>query len=275
MPFSPFTKFLAAVGAVLGGGKLWSDYKAKKRRKGKKAKRAGVPSCLENVWSLRQELIPDIYQNLNSAGQSTADQFFGFNLSPQAQGQLFERLAQIYVEDVETYTGDAALTVMSEVAPCDWGNAEWTQTMADAMASAEAMAMVVLADIQNVVIPFEQPPVAIVGDPTADQCVASIYVAQPQPLMTQISSELKPAAAELASGETFHLTQEAQAQAFVRLAELAVNEPDVWNTNPILATLQTIAPQCAWERKDHYTAKMADIYYGVDTLYEVVATDIM
>lgn len=272
MPLSNLAK-LGLAAAALVGGNYW--YKQRKAKRKKTKKGVGVPACLEGVWSARTSLIPEIYNNLNDAGKATADQFYGVHLTPEAQGALFESLAKIYVDDISVFVGDAALTAMSEIAPCDWAAPEWPGTMADAMESAEALAMVVLADIQEVVIPFEQPPVKIVTDPEADLCVVEIWVAEPQPLHGEILGGLKPASAAIAEGEGFHLPQEVQAEAFVHIAEMAVNQPDIWMTSPIDSTLRAIAPGCAWERKDHYTSKMADIWDDVEALVEIVQTDIM
>lgn len=271
MPLSTLAKAGIAA-AVAGGAWLWSGREAKRRKKVKRA--PSLPSYLIGIYGPRQALIPDIYNNLNINGQRTADQFFGFNLTPDAQGKLFELLAEVYVGDIQTYVGDAAVAALSELQPAEWG-ATGTLATQEVVDSAEALAMVVLADLQDVVIPFEQPPLDLVIDHEADLCVREIYELAPVGLHPEILPELSEAAAELGASETFHLNDVAQATAFLHLTSLAANEPGVWATAPIVSTLRAIGPGCAWERKDHYTSQMADVYYDVEALRDIVATDIM
>lgn len=273
-----------AIGAAAVGGAMWYQRQAKASALRKKKKKkvlpapppdeTGVPACLENIWGPRQALIPEIYNELKDTSKATADQFFGLYLTPAAQGDLFERLAELYVEDLSVPSAQAALAVLVASAPCHWDADEWSVTMSQVLASTDAMAMVVLSDMQDVVLSFESPPIRIVVDAEADQCVAEIYEAAPIALHPEIAPELSEPAAAVATGEAFHLTNEAQGAAFLHLATMAANNQDMWLTTPILDTLRAIAPGCAWERKDHYTQHMADLWDDVDKFQEIVEADI-
>lgn len=269
MPISTAAK-LALAAATLGG-LAWYG----RSQKGRKILRGeGVPACLEGVWASRQALIPDIYNNVRQTAQATADQFFGVHLTQSAQGQLFEALAEIFVDTPESTTADAALMALSQVAPCDWSAEEWSLPMAEVFGSTEALALVVLADINDVVMSYELPPIRVIVDAEADKCVADVYELQPQALHPEILPELGPAATAVAQGESFHLGHDAQGRAFLHLAHMAANEVGMWLTTPILDTLQAIAPGCAWDRKDRYTQRMVDVWEDVAKFQEIVETDI-
>ena len=272
MALSTAEKAFLEITAAVGGGLWVREARAKKR---KIVKGTGVPACLEGVWANRAGLIPEIFNELNPNAQATADQFYGFNLTADAQGKIFMGLAMIYAEKIETPVMVAAQAALGQIAACDWAAQQWPLTQAEALASAEAMALVVLADIQDVVMPFEQPPVKVVPDTDFMKgCMAETWKPQGGPLIQDIGGALSPAAVEVAQGHAFHLTEAAQGAALLLLATMAANDPDVWTTTPILSTLQTVAPQCDWITKDHYGSSMADAWADVDRMYAIVAADI-
>lgn len=153
---------------------------------------AAFEECLEGIYASDRVELPDsIAGLLNEDAQQTAEQFYGFNLTPEAMEEAYTAMAaQIpgHTEPEEIY-----FQVLQDLMPCEWPLSEaaagpalaaWpldfnyyldppdgvTDRMEQAARSLFDLWVVALSQHLEQFLPVDVDPVAVVSDPERDTC---------------------------------------------------------------------------------------------------------
>lgn len=108
--------------------------------------------------------------------------------------------------------------------------------------------------------------------PEVDPCLGAAYSQDPQPLLAEAYQGIKDSAKALyGNSAVFYLSPEAQAQAFVSVATLRVNQPGV---EPVIRTAQQIAPDCDWLSPDEdWSPAMIAFRNSLEKMVQIVDED--
>jgi len=108
--------------------------------------------------------------------------------------------------------------------------------------------------------------------PVPDPCLQAVYSRQALPLRQDIFTQLNSGAQALYGQlPVYFLTEQAQADAFMRAASLRVNEPQ---TEPVIKTLQELAPECEWLVPEQaWTPSMKAMRDSVERMVQIVDAD--
>jgi len=109
--------------------------------------------------------------------------------------------------------------------------------------------------------------------PPPDPCLGDAYSRTAQPLLAEAYENVKPQARALYGDRpVYFITPQVQGQAFVRIAQIRVNAP---NVEPVIKVAQELAPDCDWLAPiDRWSKAMIAFRDSLERLVQIVDTDI-
>lgn len=294
---------LAGLGLVAAGVGAKAIQEAIRRRRLEQKRAGELPSaeleeCLVGTYSSDRVPLPEVVAaQLNDNGRKTADQFYGFHLSPEAIEEAWNAIAGLLAQgkDIE----EAWLEVAEGLMPCGWTAVDpvgwpvnWNNydDAPDTMSPRQARAMRSFTDLWLIAVSnhldaylgVDVDPVVTISDPERDTCIKTDVISlrgQSVPTSEGVIVAALAAAGIDAEKLTVDQVMAQLEQEYPRLADLLdadwwvpqATQDAMWQTlieassfpKPVSTVVFNVQSQsCPWEEKDGYTLNMANFWYS-------------
>lgn len=261
-----------------------------------------VATCVDEIWSPAIRIDHDASLALSHPALLTSAQFPGFQLSPEAQAEALDTLAEYFgeveeeaveegvmldfpgvegssipddgmvvgvtrsLERVLNYRRFGAAAVASVLAPeCPWPEPFSTEIPDDPKAADVWMALEELAVVA--LADRDEAQIRVDVDPAGtvldDLLEACVGGELVLPIRSPTTLSPKIGATD---DESWQMTHAAQEQAFALLSAHLAN-PDT--TAPVSATVAEMAPRCPWGNKSEYGLRMTSLWHDVRRLEQI------